>query len=442
MSTTPALTDSPASPQAIPFVGDASPDTENFISAYADYADVIEAPRVAHEIVAEQIIAAILNKNGVRISLGNDLTLDTWQVLLSGSGLGRSTLVRMVQPILRDAGLSDLVQNCSWGSESAAFQGFAEKPSGLFLWGEMSEQMRKLNSHNFTTLKVWLTDRYDDPYPPSPVKYRTTTNAKNDTPMIHFIEAPRINILATSSEDWFFNSIAQSDSTGGLMPRWMINKLPPTDRCIPIPEKPDPRKAVALIQRLKDIASIGAREVDFSRVESKYVNWYYETKSRFDAQPNSDLAKPYFNRHRDHIQKLAAIYTAASSNDLTVTENAWKAAVERARGLEATIFKLLPTGMSEGGYERSKMLREIEARGDEGLTLSNFTRAFQHTETWQRQSHLATLVSSEQVKVFQRLTSGRAGCVLVAETHATDYTKKHPKDTPAPDPLRTIGRTS
>ena len=445
MSTFPALVDSPPSSQDVSLATDAPSTAWNFISGYADYADVIEAPRVAHEIVAEQIVAAILNKNGVRISLGSALTLDTWQILLSGSGLGRSTLVRMMQPILNGAGLSELVQSSAWGSESAAFQGFAEKPSGLLLWGEMSEQMKKLNSTNFPTLKVWLTDRYDDPYPPSAVKYRTTPNPKKDTPMIHFTEAPRVNILATSSEDWFFNSIAQSDSTGGLIPRWMINKLPPTDRCIPIPEKPNPHKAVALIEQLRKInligGGVGTKEVDFSAIRGNYDIWYRATRARFDAQPNASLAGPYFNRHRDHILKLAAIYTAASSNDLTVTEHAWYSAVRRARGLEEAIFKLLPTGMSEGGYERLKMLREIEAKGEEGILLSNFTRAFQHTESWQRQNHLTTLISSEQVKVFNRPTSGRSGCFLVAEAHAANYTKKHPGDSITPDALRAIGRS-
>jgi hypothetical protein len=305
----------------------------------------------------------------------------------------------------------------------------------------MSEQMRKLNSPSFTTLKVWLTDRYDHPEPPSSVRYRTTTRAKNDTPPIHFTEAPRINILATSSEDWFFNSIAQSDSTGGLMPRWMIDRLPPTDRCIPIPEKPNPHKAAALIEQLRKINSIGAgplgnKDVDFSTVKGNYENWYRATRGRFDAQPNASLASPYFNRHRDHILKLAAIYTAASSNDLTVTEPAWNSAVRRARGLEATIFKLLPTGMSEGGYERSKMLREIEARGDEGLTLSNFTRAFQNKELWQRRDYLTTLVSSEDVFVFIHKTSGRPSFVLVANAHRANYEKKHPSDAIAPNGVK------
>jgi hypothetical protein len=419
-----------------------SAQTGDFISDYAEYADVIEAPRVAHEIVAEQIVAAILNKNGVAIHPfgGAPLTLDTWQVLLSGSGFGRSTLIRLVQPILNGAGLSDLTQGSSWGSEIAAMQGFAEKPSGLLTWGEMSEQMKKLNQPNFPTLKQWITDRYDDPSVPQAVTYRKTGKRKKDTPPIEFTEAPRINILATSSEDWFFGNIMQTDSTGGWIPRWMLCSLPNAGRSIPIPKNPDPDRAVALIKSLRKINSIQGKEVDLSQARDGYEKWYHSAKARFDAQPNPSLSSPYFNRHRGHVLKLAAIYTAASTGALRVTDEAWEMAVQRAKGLEKTIFKFLPTGMSQGGYECSKMLTRIEETQDEGLTLSAFTRAFQHVESWHRENHLSTLSGAGSVSLFNRKTAGRPCAVLVAEDHVAQYLKKHPSDLPMQGDIRVILR--
>jgi hypothetical protein len=416
-------------------------ETNNFISGYADYADVIEAPKVAHEIVAEQIVAAVLNKKGVVIPFGGaPLTLDTWQVLLSGSGFGRSTLIRLVRPILHGVGLLDLIQPSNWGSEIAAMQGFSKNPSGLLVWGEMSEQMRKLNQPNFPTLKQWITDRYDDPCPPHPVTYRSTGKPKKDTPSIQFDQAPRINILATSSEDWFFPNVMQGDSTGGWIPRWMLNRLPRDGRCIPIPKNPDPDMAAALIKSLEKINAIKANEVDLSEVAEEYKQWYRRAKARFEEQPNPSLSAPYFNRHRGHILKLAAIYTAASSCALKVTPQAWNMAVERASQLEETIFAFLPTGMNSGGYERTKMMGRIQDAGDDGITLTAFTRAFQHTEYWQRENHLSTLSDSGQVQLFARKTTGRPSNVLVAEDSISDYMKKHPRDSRAVEGIKTILR--
>ncbi|MGA2146394.1 MAG: hypothetical protein ABSH49_15680 [Bryobacteraceae bacterium] len=68
---------------------------QDFISAYADYADVLEAPRAVHEAVAISILAAVLNPH-VTIQYGAlPSTLDLWTLVLSGSGLGRNTLVNL-----------------------------------------------------------------------------------------------------------------------------------------------------------------------------------------------------------------------------------------------------------------------------------------------------------------------------------------------------------
>ena len=61
----------------------------DFISNYADYADVLEAPKMAHDWVAIQLLASILNRNGVYIEHGSlRIPLDLWIVLFSGSGFG------------------------------------------------------------------------------------------------------------------------------------------------------------------------------------------------------------------------------------------------------------------------------------------------------------------------------------------------------------------
>src|ERR1700720_1758275 len=63
----------------------------DFISTYADFADVFEMPREVHQWVAAQMIASVLNGN-VSIKWGAvTYPLDFWILLLSGSGQGRNT---------------------------------------------------------------------------------------------------------------------------------------------------------------------------------------------------------------------------------------------------------------------------------------------------------------------------------------------------------------
>jgi hypothetical protein len=166
----------------------------DFISGYADYADVLEAPRILHEIVGIQLVATILNRNGVTIPFGAlKLSLDLWTVLISASGGGRNTVLGMTREVLDAAGLADLENSVRWGSAQALFQHFADKPWGLEVWAEMGERLKLLNQAGFETGKEWLTDRYDEFKLPATITYRAT-GKKSDTPPIQFGAAPRINI--------------------------------------------------------------------------------------------------------------------------------------------------------------------------------------------------------------------------------------------------------
>src|SRR5690348_12171362 len=97
----------------------------DFISAYADFADVFEMPRSVHEWVGVQLIASILNKR-VHISWGpTTVPLDLWVLLLSGSGQGRNTITDVALNVLEKAGINDLVRNATWGSKVALYQQLA-----------------------------------------------------------------------------------------------------------------------------------------------------------------------------------------------------------------------------------------------------------------------------------------------------------------------------
>ena len=94
----------------------------DFISGYADYADVLEAPRILHELVGIQLVATALNRNGVTFQNGPiPYSLDLWMALLSGSGAGRSTTVGLAAPILKGADLEGLEGSVRWGSAAVFY---------------------------------------------------------------------------------------------------------------------------------------------------------------------------------------------------------------------------------------------------------------------------------------------------------------------------------
>jgi hypothetical protein len=398
----------------------------DFINGYVKYADVIEAPPEAHEAVAIRLLASVLNP---RVHIENGalrIPLDLWLLLLSSSGLGRNTLVNLMGPILDAAGLNGVLLNTTWGSKQAFYQRTAEHPTGLLVWPEMAAVLKNLADSRFAGVKEWLTDRYDNWTIPEEIRYRDTGSA-SDTPTISFKSAPRLNILATSSFDWFINNLAQEDTTGGFVPRWILAKLRSTTKLVPIPKNTDGEMIKPLAEHLHRASELKG-VADISAVASEYDCWYRETYRRFSGQPNRALAIPFFNRLRTHVLKLALVYEVSQSLTLRVSAASMQRAIEAARNAEQTIFFLLPTGLSREGAEVDKIARQIQATGPQGLRRSELTHGFQHVRASDRESRLHTLVEGGDVHRFRRTTAGRSAEVLIHRDHVGEHTKLFPED--------------
>ncbi len=400
--------------------------TGDFTLNYVQYADVIEAPSEAHEAVAISLLAAVLNE---KVYLKNGpikLSLDLWVLLLSGSGLGRNTLVSLTRPILDKAGLSDLIRADSWGSREAFYQNLADKPNGLFLWPEISVVLKTFKDAKFAGAKEWLTNRFDEWSIPDAIRYRQT-GKKSDTPTIEFNQAPRINLLATSSYDWFVGSLEQQDSTGGFIPRWLIVRLDDPTKLVPIPQETDHKLIAPLAEQLRKASELEG-EADLSNVQEMFITWYGETNLRFSKQPNKALAMPYFNRLRTNILKLAVVFEVSRSLSLKVSPEAMVRAIETASKIEQTIFELLPTGMSHEGFEVDKIASRIRGAGSNGLLRSELTKAFQSVDAKDRNERIRTLTEAALIHRFERATAGRPAEVLVHKDWLTEHKSQHPED--------------
>lgn len=389
----------------------------DFISAYTDYADIAEIPREAHEATACQLIASLLNKNGLSIvHQGNVVyTLDLWQILISESGGGRSTLLRGVKSLLRKAELQGVLKDSHWGSEAAMYQHFAENPHSFMVWGESSEMLGRINNYGYC--KAWLTDRYDDTDPPNDRTYRKT-NIGRDTPDIKFPVPPRTNIMATSSEGWFFRNMKTDDSSGGFLPRWLLVRTGTSRDVSTVPEF-DLRKQSVLVEYLKRIDSIRGK-ADISQILPYYDDdaWYKPTKRRFLTQTDPTLGQIYFNRHRAHVFKLAVVYEVARSGSIIVSREAWDRAVATAKRLENILFDLLSTGMNERGWEINRiedLIRDAGAKGIERWIVGRKLRSIPDL-----QKHIDTLARDRLIRTITRQTKGAPGVIFIHQDHITE----------------------
>lgn len=425
--TTPTETAALATEPMQPTNGSSAP--PDFITTYADYADVFEIPRVAHEWAAIQLIASTLNGNVLIPNGGQTLTLDLWILLLSASGMGRNTVLGVARDVIDKSGMQGLIRNAAWGSGPAFYQQLAVSPLGFYVWSEWSVVAKTLNDSRFGGVKEWLTDRYDNLRQPESIVYRQT-GKKTDTPSIHFQRAPRINILTSSSEDWFVSNLEPSDVTGGFIPRFDLVRLPRSNRLIPKPQVPDSKRIGPLAQQLQAISQLPGNGRFTPQADKLYEQWYRDASLRFDSQPNPGLATPFFNRLRGQVLKLAVVFEVSQFCSLNVSESAMQRAINAALEIERTVFELLPTSMSREGSEVEKMAKLIRNAGSAGMLHSKLTLAYKHWKSREREERLRTLTDSRTVRCFQRQTRGRTAKVYVHKDHVKAYKKKHSRDVP------------
>jgi hypothetical protein len=401
--------------------------TLDFITAYADYADVFEIPRKAHEWAAIQIIASLLNREVLIPNGGQTLTLDLWSLFLSASGMGRNTILSVAQGVVDQSGIQDLIRNSTWGSAPAFYQQLADVPVGMYVWPEWSIVAKKLNDPRFGSVKEWLTDRYDSLRTPESITYRKTGKS-TDTPSILFGTAPRINILASSSQEWFISNLTQPDVIGGFIPRFVPICLPRSNRLIAKPQLPDSTQIVPLAQQLQAMSQLGGNATFTTYAEGLYEHWYHDAHSRFERQLNPALAMPFFNRLRGQVLKLAVIFEVSQSSSLNVSKEAMERAIGTALEIERTVFEILSTGMSREGSEVEKMADLIRHSRSKGLLQSELTLAFKHWSKREREERVATLIESQTIHGFHRQTRGRQAKVYVHREHLQSYKKGHKLD--------------
>src|SRR5262249_31355395 len=145
-------------------------------------------------------------------------------------------------------------------------------------------------------------------------------------------------------------------------------------------------------------------------------------------QPNQALARPYFHRLRTNVLKLAVICEVSRSCTLVVSPDSMARAIDIAGRVEAAIFEMLPTGMSQEGGEIDKIARSIHEGGANGVSRSEVTRAFHSMKSRDRFDRIRTLKEGEVISEFQRPTSGRRAVIYVHKDFYDAHRTQFPKD--------------
>jgi hypothetical protein len=138
---------------------------------------------------------------------------------------------------------------------------------------------------------------------------------------------------------------------------------------------------------------------------------------------------PFWNRYRQHVLKLAAIYEMATSGSLTVSPDSMKRAFETGNWIEANIFELIGSSFTNEGIESQSLEDYIGEGKHEGRSTSYLHTAYRSEERPKLHGRINMLLEAELVFAFLRKTSGRPATYYVHARYLDTYKHAYPKDT-------------
>jgi hypothetical protein len=207
----------------------------------------------------------------------------------------------------------------------------------------------------------------------------------------------------------------------------MIVFAPDIKKRIALPRKSDPALLQPLARRIQEVSKLDGK-ADLSKVLDVYEKWYSNTSDRFDNHSSRALAAAFWNRHRDHVLKLAVIFEMSKSGSLDVTVASMKRAIWYAGQLETGLFKLLETGLDAEGYELTRMIDFVRKGEVDGVPVSKLTGAFKNVDGALRYKRVRTLLDSGEMFAFLRSTPGRSLGLYVHKDYRDKHRQKYPED--------------
>lgn len=249
-------------------------------------------------------------------------------------------------------------------------------------------------------MKSLLTSFFDVPR-----QYRLSYITKEDT----ILEQPIFSLATATTPVWLKENLKKSDSTSGFLGRFIMAIQNEKERCIPIPQSPDPAKVDAIITNFKKIYALKPTEITLGNgFKHIYTEFYREAdefikKIPFDNGLNSLLSR----LQTDYFLKFTILECVLANKTEAGSDEA-----KRAKHLVAyymtqaiqTIKNISPDPQMR--YEQ-KVLELIRAN-KKGVNRTELHKLFNNNISASKlNSVLSTLIRAEQIEEFRLATNGK-----------------------------------
>ena len=307
----------------------------NWLTAYADYTSVSEAPANFHFWVGVSTIAAALRRKVYIDQRIFQWTPNFYIILVGPPGIvSKSTTVRIGYRLLRQ------VSGIHFGPQSMTWQ-------GLLLTLEQAQELYVAPGQDLTVLDPVKVERIPMSCVSCDVsELGTFLQPKNDeltsflinmwdgqvepwqrslaTRETVTIENPWLNMIACTTPGWLRDNFQESLIYGGLMSRCVFAWGNQKRRLIAYPGEhvtPDAHteKQQKLVADLQNIAELNGPMRLTSDAVAWGETWYEKHYTHRPEQISSERFEAYWARKQTHFHKLAMILSAAAGNSMIIT---------------------------------------------------------------------------------------------------------------------------
>jgi len=352
-----------------------------FLREYSDWArPTTSAPAHFHLFGGLLCIAGVLERR-VRIEYGpTNIYPNLYLALVAPSSFCYKTSAQTPakrllakHQTLTQKGEKSLVLPREFSPE-ALYDILSEQPTGVFLWNEMGQQLKRFRRDYMGGIVEFLTEAYDSPDEPIVRRLRSG---------VWQIEKPCFSIFASTTIHWLESNLTEEIALGGFLPRWLFVPATKPEEFIALPPTLDcalEKRLSSSLAQLRDTykiphGDITITPVSLELVKTQYEQWARDLYKRISGGQGEELLAAWGVRLMPLALKLGMLFEMGTTGKAEISLDSW----ERGRTIADFLYVYLRQFVEEElaltpfQRHRRQVLRLIEDAKEAGISRSEIS---------------------------------------------------------------------
>jgi len=259
-------------------------------------------------------------------------------------------------------------------SPEALYDILSEQPSGVFLWNEMGQQLKRFQRDYMAGTVEFLTEAYDSPEEPIERRLRGG----------HWrIEKPCFSIFAGTTIHWLERNLTEEMALGGFLPRWPVVPATIPEAFRPLPPTLDDSVEAKLSSTLAELRNtykapqgdMAPQSVGLGLVKARYERWACDLYGRISDHRAEELLAAWGVRLMPLALKLGMLFEMGTTGEAEISLDSW----ERGRAVADFLYVYLRQFVEEEmaftpfQRDRRKVCQLVDGAGAGGISRADIS---------------------------------------------------------------------